>query len=83
MSDNQSEAIILSNIVEQMTEEESDRRFFDSLRGASITKESIINMSSDRVNEIRLNSLNQFNQLNSTITDFKINCCRFKYNCIS
>jgi len=61
MSDSQSEAIILSNFVEQMTEEEGDRRFFDCLRGASITKESIINMASDRVKEIRLNSLNQYN----------------------
>jgi len=71
MSDNQSEASILSSSVERMTEEERDRGFFDSLRGPSITKESIINLSSDRIKEIRSSSTNQFNQLNSTISDLR------------
>jgi len=32
------------NSVEQMKEEELDRGFFDSLRGPSITKETIMNL---------------------------------------
>lgn len=71
MSDNQSETSVLSNPIESMTEEERDRRFFDSFRMSSITKESIINLSFDRIREIRSNFSNQFDQLNATINDLR------------
>lgn len=48
-------------------EEERDREFFNSLRAPSITKESIINLSFDRIKEIR----GQFCQLESTVTDLR------------
>ncbi len=62
MSD--SEADVLSN---SQSIEERDREFFESLRIPSVTKETIINLSSDRIKEIR----SQISQLNLTVSDLR------------
>lgn len=67
MSDSEAEVLSNSQSVEIVGEGEPDREFFDSLRVPSITKETIINLSSDRVKEIR----NQVSQLASTVTDLR------------
>ena len=67
MSDSEAEVLSISQSIEHVGEEERDREFFDSLRVPSITKETIINLSSDRIKEIR----SQVTDLRSTVTDLR------------
>ena len=67
MSNSDAEVLSNSQFVESAGEEERDREFFDSLRVPSITKDTIINLSSDRIKEIR----SQTRQLESTVTDLR------------
>ncbi len=60
----ESEAEVLSN---SQSIEERDREFFESLRVPSVTKETIINLSFDRIKEIR----SQVSQLNLTVSDLR------------
>jgi hypothetical protein len=63
MSDNDAEVLSVGSV----EEEERDREFFNSLRVPSSTKETIINLSFDRIRQIR----SQSSQLESTVTDLR------------
>lgn len=67
MSDSEAEVLSSSQSIEHAEMEERDREFFNSLRVPSINKETIINLSSDRIKEIR----SQVSQLESTVTDLR------------
>ena len=67
MSDSEAEVLSSSQSIQRVGEEERDREFFDSLRIPSITKEIIINLSSNRIKEIR----SQISRLESTVTDLR------------
>ena len=67
MTDNEAEVLSNSESIEIVGEEERDREFFNSLPAPSITKETIINLSSDRLQEVR----SQVSQLESVVTDLR------------
>jgi hypothetical protein len=67
MSDSEAEVLSNSQSIEIVGGEERDREFFNSLRVPSITKETIINLSSDRLQGIR----SQVSQLESVVTDLR------------
>lgn len=72
MSDHDAEVLSSSHSIEIVGEEERDLEFFSSLRAPSITKEIIINLSSNRIREIR----SQVSQLESTVTDLRQSLAR-------
>jgi hypothetical protein len=67
MSDNEAEVLSISQSMEIVGEEERDHEFFNALRAPSITKDTIINLSSDRIRGIR----SQVRQLESVVTDLR------------
>jgi hypothetical protein len=67
MSDNEPEVLSQGQSIEIVGESERDHAFFDSLRVPSITKETIINLSSDRIKEVR----SQISQFGSTVIDLR------------
>ena len=67
MSGSEAEVLSNSQFIEIVGGEERDREFFNSLRVPSITKETIINLSSDRLQGIR----SQVSQLESVVTDLR------------
>ena len=70
MSDNETNPP--SPITQSTGEEQRDREFFEPLRSQSTTKEQLINMSLNRLKEIRLDVSVRVNELKSTITDLRL-----------
>jgi len=53
-------------------EEQRDQEFFDLLRSQSTTKEQLINISLNRLTEIRLNALTYINKLKSQVNHLRL-----------
>ena len=70
MSDNETNPP--SPITQSTGEEQRDREFFEPLRIQSTTKEQLINMSLNRLKEIRLDVSARVNELKSTIADLRL-----------